>query len=633
MNFRTDINGLRAIAVVAVVIFHFSPSLLPGGFAGVDVFFVISGFLMTKIILDRIEQNSFNLFSFYASRANRILPALVFLGGCLLIFGWFVLAPKMYKELSVHVASSLGFLSNIVYWLQVGYFSPSAHEKWLLHTWSLSVEWQFYLFYPLLILAVTQFIPKINLRFFVLFLTVIGFLGSVVVSSKYPDSSYYLLPFRAWEMLAGGVVYLFPLKLSSGMRKGLFYCGVIFILISYVFVDEGVTWPGYLTLLPVVGACFLLYSHQKDNKVFGSVVFQTTGNWSYSIYLWHWPIVVLFNYLNFSSYEYVVIGVAISFLAGGVSYHLIEQKYKSKVRVTSLFEMLKLPIIHHSIIICAIGTLVFVSQGASQRDFQYDNNVLKQIVMPNRDNGYCFNDYNKVQGEDENPSCLLGDAIKESKTLLFGDSFAGQYEPFWDEIFKNESTSLTSVTTNWCFSSLSSNFTGPKSHPSFSQCIRNREFVRNNINNYDVIIISSMWLNVEQSGYLEEVFDFIEFALEKGLTVIVMASPKVYDTNIGRRYETSLFSSLFEFDMSDFNSESDREVRDINYTFEKYANEHSKVYFLSRSELFNDTGTFNLNGKVVPYALDSAHISLLGSLHVFSHFRESSSYREIRSLF
>ena len=144
MNFRYDINGLRAIAIIAVILFHFNPAWVPGGFSGVDVFFVISGFLMTGIIFRGLENNNFSLFEYYASRANRIIPALAVLCMILLVFGWFYLIPSDYKALGKHVERSMLFISNFAYLKETGYFDSSSYEKWLLHTWSLSVEWQFY---------------------------------------------------------------------------------------------------------------------------------------------------------------------------------------------------------------------------------------------------------------------------------------------------------------------------------------------------------------------------------------------------------------------------------------------------------------------------------------------------------
>jgi peptidoglycan/LPS O-acetylase OafA/YrhL len=159
LNFRQDINGLRAFAVLAVVVFYFSSNWLPGGFAGVDVFFVISGFLMTGLIFTKIESQTFSVLNFYKARANRIIPPLAFLCLALFIFAYFCFTPDNFEKLSINIAESLSFISNVLFWQESSnYFSSSSHEKWLLHTWSLSVEWQFYLIYPLVLVFLKRFL-------------------------------------------------------------------------------------------------------------------------------------------------------------------------------------------------------------------------------------------------------------------------------------------------------------------------------------------------------------------------------------------------------------------------------------------------------------------------------------------
>ena len=149
MTFRYDINGIRALAVLSVVIYHFLPESLPGGFVGVDVFFVISGYLMTSIIITKLDVNKFNIWDFYLARANRIIPALLALCFTLLILGFFLITPVEYEKLAKQILASSLFISNLVYYKESGYFAEDSLENWLLHTWSLSVEWQFYLIYPI----------------------------------------------------------------------------------------------------------------------------------------------------------------------------------------------------------------------------------------------------------------------------------------------------------------------------------------------------------------------------------------------------------------------------------------------------------------------------------------------------
>ena len=275
MNFRYDINGLRAIAVIAVVLFHFNPTWVPGGFAGVDVFFVISGFLMTGIIFRGLESDSLNLFKFYVARANRIIPALAVLCLVLLVFGWFYLTSLDYKTLSKHLASSIGFVSNVVYWRESGYFDATSYEKWLLHTWSLSVEWQFYILYPVVLIILKEFLSLENLKRIIILGTVLSFGLSVIATMKWPNPAYYLLPTRAWEMMIGGIAFLYPWNLSKNKKKLTEITGFLLILASYIFVSSAIPWPGYFAIFPVLGAYLVIISNQQSSIITNNKFFNT----------------------------------------------------------------------------------------------------------------------------------------------------------------------------------------------------------------------------------------------------------------------------------------------------------------------------------------------------------------------
>ncbi|WP_413490532.1 acyltransferase family protein [Shewanella baltica] len=327
MIFRQDINGLRAIAVISVVVFHFFPTLLPGGFSGVDIFFVISGYLMTAIIYKGVCADSFKIMDFYLARAKRIIPALAFLCLILIIYGWFRLLPTEYKELGKHIASSITFLSNLIYWKEAGYFTTGSHEKWLLHTWSLSVEWQFYIVYPLLIIGLKRFFLLKNIRYALLGITFIFFLTSAYVSYQWAEFAYFMFPTRAWEMLAGGLVYLFPITLSLSKQKLLEWSGLFIVGSGVVLATETTAWPGFMALLPVVGTCLIMIAARQNSLLTSNAVMQQLGKISYSVYLWHWPIVVQLSYLGFSdNIFYGMLGVLLSIIFGFISYVLIEKK-------------------------------------------------------------------------------------------------------------------------------------------------------------------------------------------------------------------------------------------------------------------------------------------------------------------
>lgn len=408
MLFRKDINGLRALAVISVVIFHFSPSWLPGGFAGVDVFFVISGFLMTGIIFRGIENDNFSILKFYLSRANRIIPALAFLCLFLMVFGWFYITPLDYTALGKHVASSISFISNMTYWREAGYFDIASKEKWLLHTWSLSVEWQFYILYPIALVALKKFLSVEKLKLVILIGLVLGFLISVAGTYKAPTSSYYLLPTRIWEMLAGGVAYLYPLKGHLKHKKVMEWVGLSLIIGSYIFISKLNPWPGYLALFPVLGTFIYIQSQTTNNIVTNNPVSQKIGTWSYSIYLWHWPLVVAIHYYSLNSL-FTYLGIAASVALGFLSYTFIEGV---KFRQTPLLQYRSIAI---GLVALVCGVLVFKTDGF---EWHYPPSVVQADKESLNRNPYKCMD----SREDFGP-CYIGNK-DNIKAIIAGDSHA-----------------------------------------------------------------------------------------------------------------------------------------------------------------------------------------------------------------
>jgi peptidoglycan/LPS O-acetylase OafA/YrhL len=336
MEFREDINGLRAFAVAAVVLYHFGLLGFEGGFAGVDVFFVISGFLMTGIILTRLHDGRFSLMGFYASRLRRILPALAALCATLLALGYFWLLPSDYAMLGKHAAAAAGFVSNIVFKGEKGYFDAPSRDKWLLHTWSLSVEGQFYVLFPLVALAAEKLRRHIRRkpaafspREAALLLAALGFV-SFAVSALTPvgkaAGAFFLLPGRVWEFMAGGSAWLVsrqkkpPLKGSIGAE----ILGMALMLVSFFAFNSDTFWPGYACALPVAGAVLVILAARENSPLTSNPAAHWLGKWSYSIYLWHWPIFVGLGYAGLQGTAAAVTGIAASVAAGAASYAFIE---------------------------------------------------------------------------------------------------------------------------------------------------------------------------------------------------------------------------------------------------------------------------------------------------------------------
>ncbi|EGN74782.1 Putative acyltransferase [Idiomarina sp. A28L] len=331
-GFRNDINGLRAWAVMSVVLFHFLVPGFSGGFTGVDIFFVISGYLMTDIIVSGLAQNKFSFRLFYLARAKRIIPALYAMILLLLGAGWFFLPTPDYQELASQANYALAFISNIDFAGAAGYFDSEAHEKWLLHTWSLAAEWQFYLLFPVFLWLAFRLlrgnITALFISIAALFLLSLGY--SIYISPQDPNAAFYLLPARAWEMAAGGLVFFFTRwqgrpQLSTSIANVGYAVGWLLMIMPFVFFHAELVWPGAWALLPVIGTMLVLGAARQNNPMVSHPIAQWLGTRSYSIYLWHWPFAVLLFFMGMQNSVPAVIGAILaSLLLGDLSYRLIE---------------------------------------------------------------------------------------------------------------------------------------------------------------------------------------------------------------------------------------------------------------------------------------------------------------------
>ena len=435
MEFRKDINGLRAIAVMAVVIFHFNSTWLPGGFAGVDVFFVISGYLMTSIIFSGLENGTFKTFEFYKSRARRIIPALTFACLAIILFGWFFIAPTDYQTLNKHALSSLTFVSNFIYWQESGYFDIASKSKWLLHTWSLSVEWQFYIIYPLVLVALSKiFSLKVCARILAV-CTILFFAISVILTYQWPDAAYFVLPARCWEMMIGGLVFLFPYKGSRRIKTLLEGLGFVLILSSLFIISEEDNWPGVLAALPVLGAMFILISNNRNNWLLNSSVMQRLGKWSYSIYLWHWLIVAGFYYFNPQiGVVYQIVGIIVSIVLGYLSFQFIEVRKPLKLSF----------IVYVFLVVFSITNLTTSLSKSSVREItaQYDTTdwvaKYKGSYVPGKPYWYACNSARHLLKTGQlgvDSKCIENKG--SGGVILWGDSHAGAISANLSSILKD----------------------------------------------------------------------------------------------------------------------------------------------------------------------------------------------------
>ncbi len=299
--YRKDIDGIRAVAILLVVAFHAFPSTLPGGFVGVDVFFVISGFLITGIILRNLQDGNFSFSDFYARRTRRIFPALFLILAASFVIGWYVLLPDEYLQLGKHIAAGSGFVQNFVLWQETGYFDRDSELKPLMHLWSLAVEEQFYLVFPLLMWALWR--AKESILSPILVIGLFSFALNVAGIERDGAATFFLLHTRLWELVAGSLLACLMLqrerpilleKVTSslaGRRDLISACGLSLIVVSAVAIRSESAFPGWLALLPVCGTFMMILTGPEtivSRRFLAAKSMVLIGLISYPLYLWHW---------------------------------------------------------------------------------------------------------------------------------------------------------------------------------------------------------------------------------------------------------------------------------------------------------------------------------------------------------
>lgn len=333
-TYRPDIDFLRAVAICAVLMFHLDPNWLPGGFLGVDVFFVISGYLITGNIRHAIAADRWSFSQFYTSRILRLFPALAAATALSLIAGLFILSPVHLSELATSAGASVFWFSNFLFWSQSGYFDTAALFKPLLHTWSLAVEEQFYLVWPVLLWLTFQRRGSAGMVWVIVGALIASLAAAIFASRAQPDAAFFLMPFRTFEFASGALaLFLRPRLLSIRMSSIAAIVGVALIIFSCVFLGELAQVPGVWSLLPCLGTCLAL--HAADRGDLSARWLQFTpmvwvGRISYSLYLVHWPVVVLGTYsLSSAPNPLQIVGFGLgSFVFGAALYHGVERPFQ-----------------------------------------------------------------------------------------------------------------------------------------------------------------------------------------------------------------------------------------------------------------------------------------------------------------
>lgn len=467
LKYRKEIDGLRSLAVIPVILFHAGFSLFGGGYTGVDIFFVISGYLITSLIVIEKEQNQFTITKFYERRARRILPALFFVVIATIPFAYLSMAPEKLEEFFNSVISIPIFLSNFLFWSESSYFATVAEEKPLLHTWSLAVEEQYYLLFPIFLMMFWKLGKKfliISISFIALISILLAqfganlkpstpFIDEVLRFTAVPDYAFFLSPTRAWELLFGSLTafYLLSEKKYSIYSNQIFsIIGFILIFVSFFFFDKTTPFPSFYTLIPVVGTVLLIIFTIEGtlvHKILTNPILVFIGLISYSVYLWHVPIFSftrLFTLGHPSNLTFLIL-ILLSFVLGYLSWKYIEAPFRNRKLFTrnKIFQMS----LFFGVSILSIGLLGRMSNGFEGRFTQDQINAIQPEKFSNQACkwSYPISGYPKVE------VCELGDPnTKENPIIFYGDSHVDALTTTLNEKLLVENKKAIKIYNNYC---------------------------------------------------------------------------------------------------------------------------------------------------------------------------------------
>jgi len=624
--------------VVPVILYHAGFNTFSGGYVGVDVFFVISGYLITSLIISEKDSGSFSIRAFYERRARRILPALFFILLICVPFAWLWLLPEDLVRFSQSLLAVSGFSSNILFWRTSDYFDIAAELKPLLHTWSLAVEEQFYLFFPpFLILA-----WRLGKRWMLTLLAVVAVISLAFAqlnSVTHPSAAYYLLPTRSWELLIGAIAAFYlsddtAYKLSRPVCEVCSWSGLVMLLYAVFAFDKQTPFPGIYALVPTIGAVLIVLcatSGTSVGKFLGNRLFVGVGLISYSAYLWHQPLLAFARHRTLDKPSKLLLGALVmaSLALAYGSWKYVEAPFRNRRNFSR--KQIFAYSAAGSIFIALIGLAGITGKGFPGRMPRVVPPAETQLAEIN--NGWCFysvDDLGNLPTGAKGVDCWLGEKSSTKAGILFGDSYAAQYEPLWDVVGHDADLKINAITTNWCFPSLDQEFTGPKSSRSLEQCLYDRKFVRDNLSKYDFAVLSGMWGDVLTKNKMQSVFDLIHVASSSTRVVVIMASPKQFDSDIMVLYKESLLYRTM-FDLTKVTTIKDKKALEANSMLQAASAIYSNVIFVDRDSLFTINGRMSdVTKDGIPFSLDGGHLSIYGSESAGTLFLQSQKYKEFR---
>lgn len=611
---RNEIDALRALAVSSVVGFHFFPSVFPYGFLGVDLFFVISGYLITKLLQDQFLTNSFSYLLFYLKRIRRIFPALLVMLCITSITAVFVLAAPDLERYAKSQLATLSFIANIYFWRTGGYFSTADELKPLLHMWSLGVEEQFYLFFPLALSMILKLFKTTYGRLAVITLICIcSYLANIYLTSiGGANPVFFLLPTRIWQFGLGCFFAIMPpleLKKYPVNSNIVFSFAIALVGVNLIAPSTAIPGATFLSL----GAGLILWNGLNEQSVLSRLLstkpIQIIGLSSFSLYLWHWPILVFLKYIYIDELSVLILFVALffSFVLSYLSWRYIENPFR---RTTSSKNLLMF-VVSIYLILTSFALLVISSSGYPGRDSALINSIASAI-----DSNYrCPPSSYRLYGASR--SCLIGDSGAKPSIALLGNSHAQMYAPAIEQQLFNNNRAGLIIPLNGCLPTLNVNIS--------KECLRmaseNYDVLKKD-NDIKIVIIAMTWYSdnlVDKDGNLiiddefifrkNSIFSLMSDLAEAGKTVYIVGPIAIPNFDFASKASRGLKFNSSDIPFSISKLEFDRKYGSLISSL----SEEIGIRLIQPHKIFCDKIQCFFGDNEGSYFSDSNHISLYGA--------------------
>ncbi|MEN8258711.1 MAG: acyltransferase family protein [Thermodesulfobacteriota bacterium] len=620
MKYRSEIDGLRAIAVIPVILFHAGFSTFSGGFVGVDVFFVISGYLITTIILSEMEKGTFSIVDFYERRARRILPALFLVMFISLPFAWFWLLPSDMKSFSQSLVAVSSFSSNILFWLTSGYWDTASELKPLLHTWSLAVEEQYYVLFPLFLMLMWNYRKRWILGAFIL-IAGISLITAQWGAYHNPSAAFYLLPTRGWELAIGAGIAFYFLYRKQTIRTLLSHklvdevlglLGLLMICYGVLIFDETTPFPSIYALIPTIGTgLIILFSSYETiaGRLLSSKPLVVIGLISYSAYLWHQPLLAFARHRAItdpSDLQYATIAF-LSFPLAYLSWKYVEKPFRNRNRISKknifLFSLIG------SVVFISIGLAGHVTNGFYNRYSDSQKILLDSHKYDRKEayrEGVCFLEPGQKYS-DFKDECFSPDSVNgEDLIILWGDSHAAALSYGLKKIIHD----LIQLTASGCTPIIGYN---PAERP---HCIDINNYVLRKIEQLkpEFLVLHANWFNP---------LNKIESGLKEGLLHTILyirsVSPKTKIIIIGGvpQWKPTLPSLLLKSnielrEIAYVHSQNQKKIRNADKMLALVANEN-ELTFISLLDIYckdeECLSSVKSGNTYEPFAWDYGHLT------------------------